>query len=83
MRGSNQRGPRLAVTFDASCNIHAFHVNRNGYEMTASEGEHVSCQAISRLFHPHTTSRVQEYASRDLECLLRTSDNHELLRFAA
>jgi hypothetical protein len=82
MRGRNHRSPRLAPSFDAGSNIQAFVVNGNGYEMTASQREDISGQAVSGLFHPHTAPRVEENASRNLERLLRPADDHNLLRFA-
>ncbi len=82
MRGRNKRGSRLATSLDAGGNIQTFLVNRDGYEMTASQCEGISYQAITRIFYPHRTPRVEENASRNLERLLRTADDHDLLRVA-
>lgn len=40
-------------------------------------------QQISRFLDPDRTPRVKQYAGSNLEPLLRTRDNHDLLRIAA
>src|SRR5580658_3328485 len=82
MRGRNERGSRFATSLDASGNVQTFFVNRNGYEMTPGQCESISCQAVTRIFYPGGASRIEENASRNLERLLRTADDHDLLGVA-
>jgi hypothetical protein len=82
MRGRNKRGSRLAASLDAGGNIQPFLVNRHGHEMAAIQREDISSQAVTWFLYPHTTPGVEENASRNLERLLRTTDDHDLLRFA-
>ena len=82
MRGRNKCGSRLATLLDAGGNIQTFLVNRNGHGMTTAQREDISRQAVTGFFHPHTIPRIEENASRNLKRLLRTADDHDLLRFA-
>ena len=83
MRRRNQSGPGLATALNASGNVETAHINRNGHETTTRKSEDISRQAVSRLFDPYSAARVEESAGRDIQCLLRAADDHDLLGFAA
>jgi hypothetical protein len=70
------------MALDAGGNIQTFVVDRNRYEMAASQSEDIPCQAVTRFFYPHTIPRIEQNASGNLERLLGAANDHDLFRFA-
>src|SRR5882724_117623 len=82
MRGCNQNCSGLAAALDSGGDIQTFAINRNGNNMTTIQIEDVARKTISRIFHPDAASAVQQDAGGNLQRLLRTADDHDLIGFA-
>ena len=82
MRGRNKCGSRLATLLNAGGNIQTFIVDWHGHGIATGQRNDLSCQGVTRLFHPNTIPRIEENPSRNLKRLLGTSDDHDLLSFA-
>jgi hypothetical protein len=83
VRGNNVHSSGLPTQLNARSHVQPFTVNWNGYKSASRQLEDSLRQQISRFLDPDGTACVQQYASSNLESLLRTSDNHDLMGIAA
>src|SRR5215469_4209651 len=83
MRGSHQHRPRVAASFNSRGNIQSFLINRDRDDSAIIQSKNASSEAVPGFFHPNSVSRFKQRSSTDVERLLRTADDHDLVRRAA
>ena len=57
-------------------------IDRNRNKLAAQRGEHIFRQQIARLLDPRRITRVEQHPRANIQRLLRSGDNHDLLGFA-
>ena len=79
----NKSRSRVAALRDTGSNVETFFIHGNRYWCTAIQFEDVSRQAITGFLNPDTSSRVEQDSSGNLQRLLGTADDQDLLWVAA
>src|SRR5579862_1419907 len=83
MRWRYHRKPSFGAALDASGDVEAFAIDRNGNDLASTGSEDGARKAISWFFHPNLAASVEQEEGRDLKRLLRAADDHDLIGFAA
>ncbi len=79
MRWSHKGGPSLGRALDSRGYIHTRSINRDGNQLAFGSLQDNLLQRITRLFNPHRVSRVQQNASSQVERLLRSRHNQNVI----
>src|SRR5580698_10381295 len=72
--------PRLSIKPTDNCSAR---IDRKRPQPCAIGGEHMPCAKISRVLETHLVARLDQKPSRQIQSLLRSADDNDLLRHAA
>src|SRR5580658_357638 len=82
MRWRDKSGFGGAALLDAEGHIQTLTVHGHRHQTAAGRSQSLPRQPIPRFFYPRRAPTVKQYARSNLQCLLRASDDHDLLRIA-
>src|SRR5580700_6344853 len=82
MRWRHKDSARLAMLLDSSGNIHALFIDRNRNKTTACGVEHGSLEDVAGVLNPNGIVRIEKDACREIQGLLGTGNNHDLIWLA-
>ena len=79
MRGSHKGCSSLGRAFDACGYIHTLAINWDGNQLAFGSLQGDFLKRVTRLFNPNGVSRVEQNASRQVECLLRSGHDQNVI----
>ena len=83
MRWRDERHAGAPTQTHARRHIDALAIDRDRHDLSAVDRKHALRKPVARIFHPHAIAWIEQCQSRDLQCLLRSVDDQDLLRLTA
>ena len=82
MGGGNQGRSCFTAKLEAGGYVQSLLIDRNWNDAAIVQVQGVACKAIARFFHPNAASTVDQNPNCNLQGLLRTTHNDDLIGFA-
>jgi len=83
VRRGDEREPELRTQAHGGIDPQPLLIDRHRHQLRAAGDQAVACSDSARILEPNLLARVEQRRADQVESLLRTADNEQLLRVTA